>query len=331
MATLRINFQANTTGNHIVGYRENYFDLPNTYTTVTLNILTPGPAFVDIIIPGSLYCGQLSYSGYIIAECQNQIDSNADGIPDAAVTWSQIIPQQVDPCIETTIICDSVGILTINIIEPGENYTIGDVIPIIESSPGDEVSAGNITVLTVNGGGGITSVSINNTGLYKAIPLLDASAVVGWPGVINAQLVVTAMSNCPALNIEDFVCATIITNGIKPEWGSFPLGSTYTLCADIEEVIDTLGIQFRAEEVGNCKCRGCERLTLDASAAATGGCTISYNTCWDRNAGEVLNIVQVSPGDVFTNIACVIPETVQILANDLDTPIVISYTNCPEP
>ena len=331
MATLRINFQANTTGNHIVGYRENYFDLPNTYNTVILNILTPGPAFVDIIIPGSLYCGELSYSGYIIAECQNQTDSNGDGIPDAAVTWSQNIPQQIDPCIETNIICDSVGILTIDILEPGENYTPGDVIPVVEATIGDQVSPAIITVLTVNGGGGITSVSITNAGLYKATPLLNAAGVSGWPGVTPAQLVVTAMANCPALDIENFVCATIITNGIKPEWESSPLGSIYTLCADIEEVTDTLGIQFRAEEVSNCKCRGCELLTLDASAAATGGCTISYNTCWDRDAGEVLNIVQVNPGDVFTNIACVIPETVQVLANDLDTPLVISYTNCPTP
>ena len=65
MADFTINFQANTSGDHYVGYRT-YDSAPSTYTIITVNVVTPGPQAVDINIPGSLYCADLGirYTGY---------------------------------------------------------------------------------------------------------------------------------------------------------------------------------------------------------------------------------------------------------------------------
>ena len=52
MATLTINFNANTTGDHYVGYKETNMDPPNTYTVITVNVAAPGPQSVDIDIVG---------------------------------------------------------------------------------------------------------------------------------------------------------------------------------------------------------------------------------------------------------------------------------------
>lgn len=130
MAKFTINFQANTTGNHYIGYRT-YNDPVNTYTVETINVIGPVPSSesLEIEVPGNLYCADddILYEGYIIAACQNQRDSNNDGIPDLAITWSTLLVQQTDPCKEVTIKCDNTPLDYIEILTPGAGYTTASV------------------------------------------------------------------------------------------------------------------------------------------------------------------------------------------------------------
>lgn len=323
MATLTINFQANTTGDHYVGYREIHMDPPNTYTVLTVNVTTPGATSVDIDIPGSLYCGELHYAGYIIAACQSQTDANADGIPDAAITWSNTLLQQTDPCTETEITCDNTPIDGISIDVPGTGYSIGNVITVVEATVGDEVVPATITVATVGGAGEITTVSIDVAGSYKAAPNLDATGV----GNGDAVLSIAAMAECPEVDLTTIDCAGVQTYTGKTGWTG-QLGEVLTICTD-QSTLGTLGSQFTAALAGNCKCRGCESVTLDASAATSGGVIVTYNRCWDTGAGEVLVVRQVNSGETLTDIDCIIPETLTLSKNSLDTPLVVTYGNCP--
>ena len=323
MATLTINFQANTTGDHYVGYREIHMDPPNTYTVLTVNVTTPGATSVDIDIPGSLYCGELHYAGYIIAACQSQTDANADGIPDAAITWSNTLLQQTDPCTETEITCDNTGIDTISIDVAGTGYSIGNVIAVVEANVGDEVVPATVTVGNIGALGEITAVSIDFAGSYKEAPNLDATGV----GNGDAVLSVTAMEDCPEVDLTTIDCAGVESFTGKSGWIG-ELGEVLTICTD-SSTLAGLGSQFTAALAGNCKCRGCESVTLDASAATSGGVIVTYNRCWDRGAGEVLVVRQVNAGETLTDIDCIIPETLTLQVDSLDVPLNVTYGNCP--
>lgn len=122
MASLTINFLANTSGDHYVGYREIHMSPPNTYTVITVPVVSPGPQSAEIEITGSLYCGELHYQGYIIAACQSQTDSNSDGIPDAAITWSQVVPVVEDPNKDYTITCDNSWLESVELANGGTAY-----------------------------------------------------------------------------------------------------------------------------------------------------------------------------------------------------------------
>jgi hypothetical protein len=128
MASFDINFIANTTGLHTVYWR-NYEDPVNTYpNSESVNVTTPGLQTITIDVEGSLYCAPygITYEGYVIAECQDPLPAT-NGIPDSVLssgtTWTVVMDEQTDPCQDTTITCDNVGIDGITVDSFGRNYT----------------------------------------------------------------------------------------------------------------------------------------------------------------------------------------------------------------
>lgn len=162
MASFDINFQANTTGDHYVGWRT-YDMLPNTYNVETINVTIPGAQTVTIEVDGSLYCANsdIQYTGYVIAACMNQNDGNADGIPDLALTWTIDMVQQIDPCIKTRITCDNVPLNTINITNKGDSYTSPPTVTVTAPDVVGGVQAAGQAFL---GNGVITTLFITNFG-----------------------------------------------------------------------------------------------------------------------------------------------------------------------
>ncbi len=109
MSKFTISFQANTSGEHRVGYRS-YVDAPLFYNTINIQVVEPGLQTVDIEVEGNLYCANegVEFTGYVIAACQGYGDINSDGIPDLALTWQLTMAEQIDPCKKYTIECENV-------------------------------------------------------------------------------------------------------------------------------------------------------------------------------------------------------------------------------
>jgi len=431
MAKLTINFNANTTGIHYIGYRT-HMDTVDTFTVLQKVITTPGSTFVEIPVDGSLYCRELHYSGYIIAGCQLQDettlkdtgvvaaadDADANKIPDAALTWSQTLAVQTDPCIETTIVCDNVPINTLTLNDGGSGYGLtgptvvipaptaaGGVQATATASYGDGIATGISNLVGGSGyaeadgtqlgiplkttgqgatactttvdvtftGGVVTGVVINTAGTLVNSTELDytidnASLTVGTAPTTEATFTVLAtggyidviktvtltnpgsgyqviptisisetpsgtaanitavMEQCPSLNMLTYMCATSDTIAGVPT-RVLDLLSTVTICSDVG-TLGTLDAQFAATQVGNCKCKGCELVTFDATGATSGTGTISYHRCWDEANGEVLVTRQISSGQTITDVDCIIPETLNIDEGTLNASLVVTYKPC---
>jgi hypothetical protein len=101
MASITVNFTPGTIGNHIIRYRNQavggaYFSYDVTVPLNEVNI--PRSEVIDI---GSfdIYCDQLVYECYILAECEGFVDASPiDGVPDAAFEFTVNINPEEDPC-----------------------------------------------------------------------------------------------------------------------------------------------------------------------------------------------------------------------------------------
>lgn len=283
MANFVVNFQANTTGDHYVGYRT-YNDPVNTYTVETLNVVSTGPQSVQIDIPGNLYCGDITYEGYIIAACEVQDDNNSDGIPDNATTFTVDLLKQTDPCISAEITCDNSPIASVTVTNGGTGgYTVGDSITVTEANPGDELVAAVLEV-GAETGGVIDSINIVNAGSYKAAPVLTAATG-------NADAVLDAvMQDCATLDIRDYQCNGDNTDPDDPIY-VLKLGELMALCVDTTTLAG-LSSRFTSTTDTQCRCRECKRYEIVNSAGVDQ--IASIQTCWDGSHATGSNVVTVT-------------------------------------
>ena len=281
MASFRINFQAQTTGDHYIGYRT-YNDPPNTYTVLTVNITgaVPQLAHVDIPVPGNLYCAydDIVYTGYLIAACQPQTDGNADGIPDLATQWTVTLVQQVDDCIGTLILCEATPIDTVTLpngiisCAPNGTYTLD----VTEANPGDEVVPANITITIVAGQPVPGSITIIDPGRYKAVPVVTLP--VGVSGCSPNPVFTVTLEKCPVIDLLDYICSNHIELSgdtlIEPS-----VGETILLCANVATLAG-LPPGYDYESHDGCHCEQCENVVV-TTTASSGYVDVSYHTCWD--------------------------------------------------
>lgn len=309
MASFRINFQAQTTGNHYIGYRT-YNDPPNTYTVLTVNITgaVPQSAHVDIPVPGNLYCAYdgIAYTGYIIAACEDQTDADMDGIPDVAIQWTVNLLQQTDPCVKTTILCEAVGIDSITYTSgvtgctPDGTYQFD----ITETNPGDEIIPAIIEIDVISGA--FAGMNFINPGLYKAAPIITLPPLIS--GCTPSPVFTAIMDDCPQIDLTDYICA-----GHSELSGDtlydIVLGADLELCADTT-TLGGLPTGYLATLGDNCHCVSCERVQL--SISGTGSINISYQRCWDDDTSPIQLITrQVSaPGSL--DLGCIVEDTLYI-------------------
>ena len=317
MASFRINFQAQTTGDHYIGYRT-YNDPLNTYTVLTVNITgaVPQLAHVDIPVPGNLYCAYdgIAYTGYIIAACEDQTDANMDGIPDVAIQWTVNLLQQTDPCVKTNILCEASPILTINWTGATSGCTpVGGPYPVVftEVTPGDEVQPASAEAF-VDAGGALI-VNIIDYGLYKAAPVVTIPAISGCS---PALVITVVMDVCSEIDLTDYICAghTELSGDTLYE---LPLGTDLELCADTT-TLSGLPVGYLATSGDNCHCVSCENVHLKISG--TGFITVSYQRCWDDDTfpttliTRVINAPQLGAG---FDLGCIVLDTLHMDASTL--------------
>jgi len=341
MAKFTINFTANTIGKHFVGWRT-YNDIALPFHNVeVVDVLAPGAHGADIEIDGNVYCAHsdIEYTGYIVAACELQDpdtlentgipdpsdDTNANGIPDGAFTWAETILEQTDPCIETDILCESVAIDSLIVVDDGTSGCSSGTFPLTftEVSPGDEIIAATGTVTYL--GGVVSSTNITAGGQYKVPPVVTALGVS-----CNSTPVFTAVmvASCPPLDLTPYDCASQNDLTDTPIY-TINYGETVTICAD-DSTLGGLSDQFLATAVGNCHCQDCAGVTIDASGSASGSGKVSYQTCWDGSnlLGEVTLVTQVVDFGSITQLGCIIPDTIAIDQGTLDVDFIVTSGPC---
>jgi len=344
MSKLQINFQANTVGEHFVGWRTyNDVALPF-YNVAVVDVVGPVPVAADIKIEiaGNLYCAydDIEYTGYIVAACEltdpqtlestgipNPVDDlNGDGIPNTAFTWTETALEQTDPCIETDILCESVPISGITIDDDGTSGCTNGTFALTftEVTPGDELvpATGDVTIA----GGIVTSVNLITPGQYKVAPIVDAPLITGCSSV--AAFTAVMVPRCPSLDLSPYDCASQNDLTETPDY-IIDHGDTITICAD-NTTLGGLPNQFLATAVGNCHCQDCVKMTVDASGSASGVGKISYQTCWDGSnlLGDITLVTQEINFGSTTSLGCIIPDTLVIDQGTLDVPFTTSSVSC---
>lgn len=332
MASFRINFQAQTTGAHYIGYRK--YDDPAGYTVVTVNVTgtVPQAAYAEIPVPGNLYCAYagIRYNGYIIAACELLPGEDpATAIPAAATTWSVKLAQQTDPCIDTTILCEATPIATVTLpfgiisCTPDGTYTLD----VTEVTPGDEVAAANITITVVAGQPVPGSINIIDPGRYKAVPVV--SLPVGVTGCSPAPVFTVTLEDCPTIDLLDYICATHTELSGNTEV-TLAVGESISLCTDVT-TLPGLPPGYTSEEFGGCHCKSCANVVVTTSGGATGYVDVSYHTCWDNSnpmaTGLTLITRRVTAGTTV-DLGCVMPDDITLDESNLVGTTILSQTPC---
>ena len=309
MASFTINFQANTVGDHYIGYRT-YNDPPNTYTVITENVSTPGAQAVEIQVPGNVYCGDIVYDGYVIASCQDQTDTGGNGIPDLAITWTVTLLQQTDPCVYAEITCDNTPIDSVTVTNGGTGgYVVGDSITVTEANPGDELVAAVLEVGSETGGI-IDTINVINPGSYKSAPTLTAATGNG-DAVLEA-----VMEACPLINLASIDCLGDDGLAVDPSY-TLSLGDSITYCIDILTAGGTLGSQFIINDTDFCHCHTCKSYLVQNNDSVPR--KITFQTCWDVSQTNFIQTTSVllAAGQSY-NVTCAMEDTL-VTENNLFT------------
>src|SRR5690606_37647291 len=105
----------------------------------------------------------------------------------------------VDPCIDTTILCEATPIDTVTLPNgiigcvPNGTYTLD----VTEANPGDEVVPANITITIVAGQPVPASITIIDPGRYKAVPIVTLSGV---SGCTPDPVFTVTLEKCPVID-----------------------------------------------------------------------------------------------------------------------------------
>lgn len=322
MATLTINFQATTTGVHHIGYRS-ALDPANTYTVLDVDVIVPGAQAVDIDVSHNMYCADqgMGYHYYVIAACQDQTDSNADGVPDIALTDTVQLQQQVDPCIEHVFTCQYVPIASVNIDTAG--VTCNDGTYTLDIAGGGELEAANIEVVV--SGNVATSINIIDPGKYQSAPTLTipAAASCGTDPTFTATL-----GNCPLLDLRDYICGQNSDLSAVPEY-TLTQGEIVRFYAN-EAAVAGLPDNFTESGSDYAHCQPCSKGTVTVPGATAGQGKISYQTCWDGTnaAGDIVLVTRVVNFGDTIDLGCILPDSFISDQGTLDAAINLSTVGC---
>lgn len=239
---LQISWTAGWAGNHEVCYRKQG---TFTYTCQTV-VATLGPNNIIITVLDN-FCDDVTYEGYILAECQGEAS------PDEGTQFSVLINTKTDPCEPYQIDCDNSPINSL-VATGGSLYQVGDAI-----------FADGVTqvgdVATVDGGGAILTVNFTDpVTTFSAPPVMTIVSGAGAGAVITAPL-----SGClPTLaSCDGAVADGNPSSGIRV---NIPVGGSFYLCAEVAPT-PSPGSQYTVTNLlgpgyDTCHCEGCVEIEV---------------------------------------------------------------------
>lgn len=329
MATLTINFQANTIGDHYIGWRT-YNDPtpgdPTDFNVITFNVTSIGPQAVPIVVTGNLYCADddITYYGYIIAACEDQTDGNADGIPDLATTWTVVMLEQTDPCQKTNFMCavpiDEIKVTNAYSVTcaPAGTYSL----IITETNPGDEITQA-IATCDITVGGAVNNIVLIDPGLYLAAPTVTFNPLdFSCPPTDPIFAAIMIASDCAPLDISTYSCAGHNELDTSVPIYDLGMGESVEFCAD-PTTLGGLPAEMVATATGNCHCDECKHVTISCPTATVGVGKISYQTCWSPlNNGytAIYMLTRILNWNDTIDLGCILPDTLVIDIGTIDQP-----------
>ena len=311
MSNFTVNFNASTIGTYTLGYRT-YADAPNTYHTETVNVLTIGLQHVMIAVEGSLYCAEegITYNGYVIADCQDPVDTTGNGHPDAAVLWEVPLPKVQSTAITKTVTCAAPYISDVTIDMNGATGCADGTYNVVvsEATVGDERIAATITLTMLSGVG---TIDITNPGSYKETPNLTV-IVSGC----SATILLTAIAaTCPQLHMGDYVC---LRDDEISQNNDITLlhNEEITFCVADDAVFPSY---YDVTDIGASECIKCEHVLLDCTAIASGSGVAIFNKCWDQaNFSDKLTLESHKLNhSVVLDLGCIMPDSLTIIQGSL--------------
>lgn len=336
MATIAINFTANTTGEHTVYWR-NYQDPANTYpNSLSVTVTVPGPQSVDIPINENLYCTMFDviYQGYVIADCMDATPVT-NGVPDsvtnAGSTFTVTAEQQQDPCEFVGLKCESVGILEVAVTSGGSGYAGTETLVIgAPDLAGGVQAAGTITF----SGNSITTITITNPGSgYTSEPLIGTSAN---PSGTEATFDLT-MEDCAVVDLTSTACNGTNNVSETPDY-VLALGDQIEYCIDRTSFNDLLAARPELGEVDimpdfggtatgkeGCHCLECQKISV--LVLGTGSGKLTYQTCGDTSQGIVMVTIAITGGNSY-ELGCILHPTIHVDEGTLTNSPVITNIDC---
>lgn len=311
---IQISWTANWAGNHDVCYRKVG---EVAFTCVTVNsILGTNSTIIDV---PTNYCEDVTYEGYILAECSSDIDVDEDGFPELATQFSILINTNTDPCEPYQITCDN-GAIGLIVEVPGQDYAVNDQ---IFANGVDLVGE----VATIDGVGGILTTNLFGIYKYVAQPAISVTSALG-----NGASLAGPLSDCDAILTG---CAGTNDDGagLDPEGDlniNIKVGDSIVVCSEgVPDPKTTLGdtTVIPAPALDTCNCLDCVRLKIDNPTGQD--LEVSYTTCNDPNGNGIIvlwkeNIEAGASNYIVSD--CVIQESVYA-----ETGLVLTFEACPVP
>jgi hypothetical protein len=273
--TIEISFVANTAGNHDVCYREVG---TSTFTCVTVNAALGANTIV--INPPTNYCGDVTFEGYVIAECSNPADNNLNDFPDVVEGISQftiLVTAQPADCDPYRVTCDATKIGGILVTVGGMDYVDGEV---VVANGVDNVGTVNVVPAS---NGVVGSITLTGTNTYPSPPTLTITTAGGSLAELQALMddCVVFLAGCDG-QVEDDVDSPI---ALRTE---LPLSSNITICSngvpDVEPATGDYTVIPDPIVPENCRCTDCVQMTVTNVNVDT-AFTLSYTSC-NNPAGE---------------------------------------------
>jgi hypothetical protein len=302
--------------NMTIGYREQGSGLP--YTTIPATSLGGAPGSQDIIVPCAT-CDGVVYEGYVQDDC---------GSPQ--VPWTAVVFPEGSDCFEYEWCCVASPLESIDIINAGDNYVVGDLLQFVGGAP---TSTAVGTVLTVGATGDILTFDILSPGAgYTSVP---AVTVIRNIPVAGTEAVLTAnLDTCVPLQYE--YCHP----GDPPVVGNVELqhGECYKECTTeiiydtkVQTMTDAGAIDQFTHGVTGIDC-DCDNHCKEVEIINDSGDAIQvyWQTC-DSGGGVdpgTSYLENIGNGVTWVSGQCILCDTIHVVGNYSAPDVIINCTPC---
>lgn len=339
MAGFTLKFDAQTSGNYKIAYKD--ADDPCAvyqYKEVYVNNQSyPHEVSVNIDIEGSLYCDNITYTGWVLPMCFGEVYQPGQTVPDHATIFTHVIGSIANQCHRLYLHLAGYKIESFTIDNGGSGYDESDpptltivrdaYDPLVPDDPLDPNPYDAVSIVPVISDGEIvgvnfTSASMNRGGAYNPQHLNDPTMdpTVTITGGIGTGAVITPVlansgDTITTENIDEIACSDV-TNTMSITLTT--PDDKFQMCGNQTTARSLIPIHYNVDDLGCCYCEQCGEATIDATAATSGSMFYCYNKCWDESSVTMF-FAEIKHGETVV-LSNAIKETYNVLSSTLDVP-----------